>query len=55
MNTLVDQMNELNKKDKVEENLFVKNIIVNIYKILPIKFTYLLALRYLQRVLNLIY
>ena len=29
MNTLVDQMNELNKKDKVEENLFVKNIIVN--------------------------
>ena len=29
MNILVDQMNELNKKDKVEENLFVKNIIVN--------------------------
>ena len=29
MNTLVDQMNELNKKDKVEDNLFVKNIIVN--------------------------
>jgi len=25
----VDQMNELNKKDKVEDNLFVKNIIVN--------------------------
>ena len=29
MNTLVDQMNELYTKDKVEENLFVKNIIVN--------------------------
>ena len=29
MNILVDQMNELNKKDKVEDNLFVKNIIVN--------------------------
>ena len=29
MNTLIDQMNEQNKKDKVEENLFVKNIIVN--------------------------
>ena len=26
---LVDQMNELNKKDKVDDNLFVKNIIVN--------------------------
>ncbi len=29
MNKLVDQMNELDKKEKVEENLFVKNIIVN--------------------------
>ena len=29
MNTLVDQMNEFNKKNKVEDNLFVKNIIVN--------------------------
>ena len=29
MKLLVDQMNELNKKDKVEANLFVKNIIVN--------------------------
>ena len=29
MNGLVDQMNELNKKNKVEDNLFVKNIIVN--------------------------
>ena len=29
MNISVDQMNELNKKDKVEDNLFVKNIIVN--------------------------
>ena len=26
---LVDQMSELYKKDKVEDNLFVKNIIVN--------------------------
>ena len=26
---LVDQMSELHKKEKVEENLFVKNIIVN--------------------------
>ena len=29
MNSLIDQMNEQNKKDKIEENLFVKNIIVN--------------------------
>ena len=29
MDILVDQMNELNKKNKVEDNLFVKNIIVN--------------------------
>ena len=29
MNMLVDQMNEFNKKNKVEDNLFVKNIIVN--------------------------
>ena len=29
MDILVDQMNELNKKDKAEDNLFVKNIIVN--------------------------
>ena len=29
MNTLIDQMNELNKKDKVEDNLFVKNIIID--------------------------
>ncbi len=26
---LLDQMNELDKKEKTEENLFVKNIIVN--------------------------
>ena len=26
---ILDQMNELDKKEKVEENLFVKNIIVN--------------------------
>ena len=30
---LVDQMSELYKKEKVEENLFVKNIIVNKDKI----------------------
>ena len=29
MHTLINQMNEINKKDKVEDNLFVKNIIVN--------------------------
>ena len=29
MNMLVEQMNELYKKEKVEDNLFVKNIIVN--------------------------
>ena len=29
MNKLLDQMSELYKKEKVEENLFVKNIIVN--------------------------
>ena len=29
MNLLIDQMNEFNDKNKVEDNLFVKNIIVN--------------------------
>ena len=29
MNILVDQMNEFNQENKVEDNLFVKNIIVN--------------------------
>ena len=33
MNMLVDKVNELDKKEKVEENLFVKNIIVNKEKI----------------------
>ena len=29
MKLLIDQMNEFNNKNKVEDNLFVKNIIVN--------------------------
>ena len=29
MNMLLDQISELNKKEKIEDNLFVKNIIVN--------------------------
>ena len=29
MNTLLDQIDELDKKEKIEDNLFVKNIIVN--------------------------
>ena len=29
MNMLIDKINELHKKEKVEDNLFVKNIIVN--------------------------
>ena len=29
MNALVNQINEFNKKNKVEDNLFVKNIIVD--------------------------
>tara|TARA_B100000242_G_C42638068_1_gene300194 strand:+ start:300 stop:476 length:177 start_codon:yes stop_codon:yes gene_type:complete len=29
MNMLVDQINELDKKEKVEDNLYVNNIIVN--------------------------
>ena len=33
MNMLVDQMSELYNKQKVEDNLFVKNIIVNKDKI----------------------
>ena len=33
MNILVDQMSELYNKQKVEDNLFVKNIIVNKDKI----------------------
>ena len=33
MELLIDQMNEFNNKNKVEDNLFVKNIIVNKDKI----------------------
>ena len=33
MKMIVDQMNELHNKQKVEDNLFVKNIIVNKDKI----------------------
>ena len=33
MNMLVDQMDELDNKQRVEDNLFVKNIIVNKDKI----------------------
>ena len=29
MKLLIDQINEFNNKNKVEDNLFVKNIIVN--------------------------
>ena len=29
MKMLFDQINELNKKEKVEDNLFVKNLIIN--------------------------
>ena len=29
MNTLIEQINELNKKENVEDNLFVKNLIIN--------------------------
>jgi len=29
MKMLLDQMNELNKKEKVEDNLFIKNLIIN--------------------------
>ena len=33
MNVLLDQMNEFHNKEKVEDNLFVRNIIVNKDKI----------------------
>ena len=29
MKILLDQINELNQKEKVEDNLFVKNVIIN--------------------------
>ena len=29
MKMLLDQINELNKKEKVEDNLFIKNLIIN--------------------------
>ena len=29
MKQLIDQLNEFNNKNKIEDNLFVKNIIVN--------------------------
>ena len=49
MNFLIDQMNELNKKDKVEKNLFVKNIIVNKDKIEKQFFPYISTERWINQ------
>ena len=52
MNALVDQMNELNKKDKVEDNLFVKNIIVNKDKSKKQTLTYIATERWIRQLGN---
>ena len=40
MDMLIDQISDLREKEKVEDNLFVKNIIVNKDKIKKQKFPY---------------
>ena len=52
MNLLVDQMNELNKKDKVEDNLFVKNIIVNKDKIKKQVFPFIATEKWIDQLGN---
>ena len=52
MNMLVDQMSELYKKEKVEDNLFVKNIIVNKDKSKKQTLTYIATERWIRQLGN---
>ena len=52
MNMLVDKVNELDKKEKVEENLFVKNIIVNKDKTKKVVFPYIATERWISQLGN---
>ena len=49
---LVDQINELYKKEKVEENLFVKNIIVNKDRRKKQDLTYIATQRWIDQLGN---
>ena len=52
MNMLLDQMNEVDKKEKVEDNLFVKNIIVNKDKIKKKFFPYIATQKWINQLGN---
>ena len=52
MNTLIDQMSELYNKQKVEDNLFVKNIIVNKDKIKKPVFPFIATERWIDQLGN---
>ena len=52
MNILLNQMNELYKKEKVEDNLFVKNIIVNKDKIKKQNLPYIATQRWIGQLGN---
>ena len=49
---LIDQMSESNNKQKVEENLFVKNIIVNKDKIKTQVFPFIATERWIDQLGN---
>ena len=52
MNTLIDQMSELYNKQKVEDNLFVKNIIVNKDKIKKQVFPFIATEKWIDQLGN---
>ena len=52
MNALVDQINEFDKKNKVEDNLFVKNIIVNKDKIKKQVFPFIATEKWIDQLGN---
>ena len=52
MNTLIDQMSELYNKQKVEDNLFVKNIIVNKDKIRKQVLPFIATERWIDQLCN---
>ena len=52
MNTILNQMSEFDKKEKVEDNLFVNNIIVNKDKSKKQTLTYIATERWIRQLGN---
>ena len=52
MNALIKQMNEITKNEEVEDNLFVKNIIVNKDKSKKQTLTYIATERWIRQLGN---